>query len=213
MTTSHNEDDRALEEEMTRMGEMARAIGTERITLEAPPAELWSRIEDAIVNSTTEAASPVSIAKGFPRGRMMTRAIAIAAAITLVAAGVTTAVRLLQEDQKVVREVALSNKGLDPRGVQSTGEATLVRLEDGDFAIKLDLSKLPKQPDSDYYELWAIDTKVKGMVSLGPLHGAGTYRLPKGVDPTRFPIVDISIEPADGVPTHSGTSLLRGRLT
>ena len=58
--------------------------------------------------------------------------------------------------------------------------------------------------------MWLIDSQVEGMISLGPFRGNGDYPIPSSVDPADFPIVDISIEPSDGVPTHSGVSILRG---
>ena len=58
--------------------------------------------------------------------------------------------------------------------------------------------------------MWLIDSQVEGMISLGPFRGNGDYPIPSSVDPAKFPIVDISIEPSDGVPTHSGVSILRG---
>jgi len=38
------------------------------------------------------------------------------------------------------------------------------------------------------------------------------YDLPDALDPHAFPIVDVSVEPADGVPAHSGVSVLRSAL-
>jgi hypothetical protein len=49
-------------------------------------------------------------------------------------------------------------------------------------------------------------------VSLGPLRPDGSYDLPPGLDPEQFPIVDVSVEPLDGDPAHSGDSRLRGQL-
>ena len=57
-----------------------------------------------------------------------------------------------------------------------------------------------------------IDPEVSQLVSLGPLREDGLYDLPAGLDPEAFPIVDVSVEPIDGDPTHSGDSLLRGQL-
>ena len=64
-----------------------------------------------------------------------------------------------------------------------------------------------------YLELWLIDPTVSRLVSLGPLRADGIYDVPAGVDPAQFPIVDVSVEPVDGNPTHSGDSVLRGQLT
>jgi len=57
-----------------------------------------------------------------------------------------------------------------------------------------------------------IDTDVTRLVSLGPVRADGTYDLPPGLDPAQFPVVDVSVEPLDGDPTHSGDSVLRGEL-
>ena len=36
--------------------------------------------------------------------------------------------------------------------------------------------------------------------------------VPAGVNLTDYPVVDVSLEPLDGNPAHSGTSVLRGTL-
>ena len=58
----------------------------------------------------------------------------------------------------------------------------------------------------------ALVSSTTTLVSLGPLRPDGIYDIPPGVDPSRFPIVDVSVEPVDGDPTHSGDSVLRGEL-
>ena len=63
-----------------------------------------------------------------------------------------------------------------------------------------------------FAEVWLIDTEVEQLVSLGPLRSDGRYDLPSGLEPEAFPIVDVSREPLDGDPTHSGDSVLRGQL-
>ena len=51
------------------------------------------------------------------------------------------------------------------------------------------------------------------MVPLGVLRpGEQTLELPSGLDLGEFPIVDVSVEPLDGDPTHSGVSVARGVL-
>ena len=108
----------------------------------------------------------------------------------------------------VVAQATLSNDGLSPLGSASSGKAEIIR-RGGSYVLRLDVSRLPQEPSS-YIEVWLIDSQVKGMVSLGPFHGNGNYLIPSGIDPARFPIVDVSIEPSDGVPTHSGVSIVRG---
>jgi hypothetical protein len=51
-------------------------------------------------------------------------------------------------------------------------------------------------------------------VSLGVLDGANTGRftIPPGLDLSRYPVVDISLQPFDAGPAHSGHSAVRGTL-
>lgn len=51
------------------------------------------------------------------------------------------------------------------------------------------------------------------MVSLGNLLGSKTtFTLPAGLDVAAYPLVDVSVEPYDGNPLHSGDSVVRGQL-
>ncbi|MTD15196.1 ABC transporter substrate-binding protein [Nakamurella sp. YIM 132087] len=63
------------------------------------------------------------------------------------------------------------------------------------------------------YEVWLLGADGR-MFSLGVLHnGTGTFAVPGGVDMAEYKVVDISDEPADGDPTHSGDSVARGTLS
>lgn len=58
-----------------------------------------------------------------------------------------------------------------------------------------------------------IDREVVDMVPLGVVRpGTQTVALPAALDLARFPLVDVSVEPLDGDPTHSGVSVARGEL-
>jgi hypothetical protein len=83
----------------------------------------------------------------------------------------------------------------------ATGDRTLVVTLDGDGT------------DEGYREVWLIDRDVTRLVSLGVLTGSeGRFTVPPGLDLTQFPVVDVSDEPLDGDPAHSGISILRGVL-
>jgi hypothetical protein len=79
------------------------------------------------------------------------------------------------------------------------------------------LDGLPDTGD-DFLEAWLIDPETGAMVSLGPVDapaaGAVTVELsvPRGLDVGTYALVDVSAEPLDGDPTHSGASLARGTL-
>lgn len=105
-----------------------------------------------------------------------------------------------------------------PDAPPGAGTAEIVATSDGDRAeraLRLDLSDLSRV--SGYHEVWLIDAESGRMVSLGVLPGAAgaadaTFPVPADLDLSTYALVDISDEPLDGDPTHSGVSLLRGTL-
>jgi anti-sigma-K factor RskA len=107
----------------------------------------------------------------------------------------------------VERDVRLAAFGSG--GPQATGDARI--LADGELA--LDVSGLAPSGDRDFYSVWLLGADGE-LVPLGsfrvPEGGAASLRVPLPEDPTRFAFVDVSREPADGNPGHSGDSVLRG---
>ncbi len=87
-------------------------------------------------------------------------------------------------------------------------EGEFVRADQG-AELHLDLSSLPPR-DGAFYEVWLLDLDHGRLLSLGPARPDGTYALPPGTDVGEYPTVDVSVEPDDGDPGHSGTSVLRG---
>ena len=62
-------------------------------------------------------------------------------------------------------------------------------------------------------EVWLIKADASGLISIGFLDGdTGTFTIPDGVNLSEYPLVDVSAEPADGNPAHSGNSIVRGEL-
>jgi anti-sigma-K factor RskA len=203
--------------ELEKLGVLARTLTPEDFELDEPPADLWGRIEEAVRDADADAddgpsatgrVSALRQPSGAQRRPLWRRTglLAAAAALIAIAFGV---VLLDDEGTQSIAAVELRSENLDPLGADSSGRAKLVRLADGTLALDIRVSNLP-DPGNGFLELWVIDPAVEGMVSLGPLRGSGRFPLPEAVDPSAFPIVDISVEPADGVPTHSGRSILRG---
>jgi anti-sigma-K factor RskA len=210
MSDETTQDDDITPERYADLASLSRSLTTEDRTLDEPPAGLWAAIAAEV--ATLSDAPVVTDLRAVRASRSPARWFAAAAAIVaVIAAGVVLLVDR-GDDTTTVARVALVNDGFDPRGASSQGEASLVRLDDGRYALDIDVSDLPPT-DGEFLELWVIDENVEGMVSLGPLDGNGRFVLPTTVDPGQFPVVDISIEPADGVPTHSGASILRGVLS
>jgi anti-sigma-K factor RskA len=80
----------------------------------------------------------------------------------------------------------------------------------------VELTGLRPSTDDSFYERWLIGDDGE-LVSLGgvgiPESGRTTVDLELPVDPHRFRFFDVSREPADGDPTHSTISVLRGPAT
>lgn len=135
-----------------------------------------------------------------------------ASALVVGAAGGVVGTRVLTPDPatpkpKVVTQVVLAALPVDP---QAKGEAKVVSTGNG-RELAVDVSRLAGT--DGFYEVWLIDRGVKKMIPLGILHGdRGEFAIPPGVDLGQYPIVDVSAEPLDGNPQHSGKSLLRGTI-
>jgi anti-sigma-K factor RskA len=164
--------------------------------LDDPPADLWSRIEAD--------ASPAPAAPGSSARRRRWVPIAAAAAAAVVAAVAVGVVVVGSDEPDVVATATL-----EPLGPSGSGTATLLD-EGGELRLRVEATDL--DPGDGFLEVWVIDTGVERLVSLGPLRPDGLYDLPPGLDPEAFPVVDVSVEPIDGDPTHSGDSVLRGQL-
>ena len=186
--------------DMQMLKSIASQVTDEDFERDDPPADLWGAIATAMDRPVNEV---VTLRRPHRRAWL-----GVAAAVVL---GLVIGGGLLLsagESDNVVASTALTNEGLSPLGAESSGNAEIIRRGDSCW-LHLDLSNVPDEPTS-YVEVWLIDRQVEGMISLGPFHGDGDYAIPSGVDPAEYPIVDVSIEPADGVPTHSGVSIVRG---
>ena len=87
----------------------------------------------------------------------------------------------------------------------------LERRSDGRQVVDLHTSVRPDGRTD--HEVWLMTPGAKQLVSLGMLHGtSGRFTVPAGLDVHRFRLVDVSDEPRDGNPAHSGNSIIRGAL-
>lgn len=141
------------------------------------------------------------------RRRPLLLAAAAVAAGAVVGAGAVAVVQRTGGDAESVATVALEPLP----DAEASGVADVVLREDGSWALQLELDA-PALEDG-YYEVWLIDRSVEGMFSLGVVTpGTQTMELPDGLALPDFPLVDVSVEPLDGDPTHSGVSVARGDL-
>ena len=187
-------------EDLASIKALGSLLSEEDFVRDEPPSGLWDEIAAAMQPPRVV---PLS------RRRSKYQVYVGVAAATVAGLIITGAVlRSGDERADVIASADLTNAGLSPLGANASGHADIVK-KGSAHALRLAVRDVPTRP-SAYTEVWMIDAEVKGMVSLGPFHGNGDYVIPSGVDPGKFPVVDVSLEPSDGVPTHSGVSIVRG---
>lgn len=195
-------------DDLTTLRAFARDRQLEPVSWEAPPADLWARIEAAAGTDEVEDESAGGGVVLRPQpSRWFRPGLLAAAAVVAVA---VAAVAILQPWDRSPSETLVAATPLEPLTEVGSGRAELIQ-RDGAMQLRLDTTELDPGADG-FLEVWVIDTDVSQLVSLGPLRSDGLYDLPAGLDPEAFPVVDVSIEPLDGDPTHSGDSVLRGQL-
>ena len=184
-----------------RVGDAARS-GIGLPELEAPPSDLWASIATA-AGVPAEASAPTNVV---PMRRRAPLWLAAAAAVAVV--GVTVGA-LARSDTAPKRDTVLAKMPLETLAAGSTGRAEIVR-HNGRLELKV-MASVPSVP-GHFHELWLLNRKVTGLVSLGPLESGRAYPLPAGLKLDDYPLVDVSVEREDGNPGHSGTSVLRGDM-
>lgn len=133
---------------------------------------------------------------------------ALAASIALIVAAVGTWT-LVRETQPV--EIAAATLDAFPDHPDASGTAVVVEKADGARQVEVDLDE--GEPADGFREVWLITEDASALVSLGVLEGrTGVFPVPDGIDLREYILVDVSQEPADGDPTHSGDSIVRGEL-
>lgn len=146
-----------------------------------------------------------------PRRWLRSAALAAAAAVVAVVATIGAGDVIERTNQPAVTAHAdLAAYGPTPAAAHGVAR---VLAGDGTTQLHIHVADLP--PSGGYYEVWLIDPATKQMISLGVI-GTQTdvlLPLPSTVDLSEYSLVDVSAEPLDGNPAHSGDSLLRGTLS
>jgi anti-sigma-K factor RskA len=79
--------------------------------------------------------------------------------------------------------------------------------------LRVRVTGLAPSAGRDFYELWLMDGTDR-LVSIGsfrvPSSGSAEVAVPLPVPVRDFRFIDVSREPEDGNPAHSGDSVLRG---
>lgn len=183
--------------------------------LERQPAETWRAPEPPplVVGAPMPVREPRGARRRARRFAFVLRpAVALGVSLVLVAGGVVAGLTLgggdpADDGAAEVRRFAL---GALPG---HTGRATVIEHRDGRVTVKA----AGLQPDrAGHHELWLLpkdgDPVPVGTFKVDPSgHATATYALPD--DPERYALLDVSEEPADGDPKHSGRSVLQAPVS
>ena len=199
----------------------------------APPPAVWQRIvaETGIVTDTRAAAgTPDPIAtpsaaavipldrarRSSSRWSRLAAATTVAAGVAALAGGLAGAGVMRWWDSRspapapVATVVARTDLASLPDTPVTTGTARVVTIG-GVRELQVDVSALPAV--QGFREVWLIDPSITKMIPIGVLDSTrATFALPPGLTLADYPVVDVSVEPMDGNPAHSGKSVLRGTI-
>ncbi len=169
--------------------------------------------EDDVVRAMR---APVSAARARTRARIPAWAAGLAAGIALVAGlglgRFTAADQVTPEAQPADTGTVVAAADLTALDSDAQrGVASAVRDDD---MITLRVKARELGDEAGFHEVWLINVDGTRMVALGVLAewDTGEFQVPRGLIDEGYRIVDISVEPDDGDPTHSGVSLARGEL-
>jgi anti-sigma-K factor RskA len=208
--------------ELAELGVAAR-VARDSISVEplaVPSAAVWSRIQAELRAHDAddpgvpagrpavdeERLAPVTFLRSRRRWGVVAAA---AAAVAVLVAGAGIGWSLLRPVPPEV--VASATLEALPAWPGATGDAVVERLPDGERVVRLTLDAPPTE--GDYREAWLLTGDASALVSLGVVSEAtATLAIPDGIDLEEYELVDVSAEPTDGDPTHSGDSIVRGRL-
>ncbi len=189
---------------------VATAPRPDVVAASAPPADPVPDVPPVPLTPAGARTAPGPVAPVVPLRPRRSRLLLAAAAALVVGLGIGAgAVALAGRDDA---GVAVAEAVLDPlEDSGASGSAAVVEREDGTRVLRVELAA--DAPPEGYYEAWLLTESVTGLVPLGVVRpGSEEFPLPAGLDLGEYPVVDVSVEPLDGDPAHSGLSVARGQL-
>ena len=189
-----------------------------------PPERVWQAIRAEVGMAEVGTAEPGAASQSEPlptgghavarhAGRRRRPGLATAwvlAASLVVVGGVAVGGWAIGQRTAVV-QVAAASLDAFPDHPGAVGAAVLQETQDGSRMVRVELEA--DEPPGAYREVWLITKDASALVSLGVLEGTeGTFTVPDEIDVSQYALVDVSNEPDDGQPGHSGDSIVRGEL-
>jgi hypothetical protein len=148
-----------------------------------------------------------------PRRRVPVWAAGLAAGVALVA-GLGLGRMTLDDAAPERRTPEAVVAAADLTALDSSAGRGTARAVESDDTLTLSVRASELGDEAGFHEVWLINVDGRRMVALGVLADgdSGEFQVPRGLLDEGYRIVDISVEPDDGDPAHSGVSLARGEL-
>jgi anti-sigma-K factor RskA len=187
----------------------AAAIAPVVAQLDSLPEEAWNPVEPpplALPVAEIPAAAPEARRKS--RWRWRPAMVAAGGALAAVVVALVIGFGALESGDEI-EPISVELTPLGGGAGNASGELVLT----GDSGSQARLTVTGLEPSvEDFYEVWLLSDD--GLVSLGSFRvgdgGSAELDLQIPVDAARYDSFDISLEPDDGDPEHSGDSVLRG---
>ncbi|MFF0201431.1 anti-sigma factor [Streptomyces sp. NPDC005017] len=216
---------------LTRVVSALRTPSIHEHELTSPPVDLWDSIADELgleqsagggraeegdhgiraAGRERPRSAGAGTAGGRPRRgnrRLARLGVAVAACAALLGAAAGSGVTWWAMRTSTSAPSA-DGRQLDSLQDESAGYA---RLSDDPGHRTLDVTVKGLPRTSGYFEVWLMDRTHTKLVSMGVLgaDGHATLPVPDNIDLDEYSVVDVSVQPYNGRPDHSGDSLVRG---
>ncbi len=218
-------------ESLRRVAHLARSGSPLDDRLEQPDPSVWTRISTTLALDPAVGPSRAAVASSpdahaalapAPLRRMQPRpprrrrarrwAVALSVAAAVVVGAGIAGIAIVRVNTSVPESVTTrASLTALPRWTGSRGVALVERSTGGEREVVVSLTV--SHGASGYREVWLMSRDLTKLISIGVLSGTkGRFILPADVSLKAYPVVDISEEPLDGNPAHSGDSIVRGTL-
>lgn len=198
-------------DELSAVVRTARTV-TPDDALVAPPESVWAAVAAEVGHESTGSSAPVDEVAAARRRRRPGWVLVAAAACVGLVVGAGAVYGVASDGDGGGSPTVLASAQLEPLTSQDArGVAQVIETPAGP-QVSVDVSGLAKA--DGFYEVWLLDKDASKLISLGVLDSTdhGEFAMPPGISMADYPVVDVSLEPDDGDPSHSKNSLVRGIL-
>lgn len=228
--------DDGFDGEFSREASILSSLAADPVELVDAPEDLWSRIQaaaaaepqDGASNSRSIAGADAAgaVAAGdeaggaavVPMRRRRRAAVIIAIAAALVLIGVSVGVVVTGRTDRPTEVASATLQPYNDAPVGAAGGTVQLVDHDGRYQLRVDMHDIPAPAPGTFYEMWLIDPSTGSPVSVAAMKDGSSdvstlIDVPEQTDPTRYDVVDVSVQDLNAGPEHSGKSVLRGTLS